>query len=61
MVKSVRLLVHTSTIASIEGDSDRWHTYTIVDYIDCHPRIYVVSDNNNDNDRLTAFDPGQPG
>jgi len=44
MLKSVRLLVHTSTITSIEGDSDRWHTYTIVDYIDCHPRIYVVPD-----------------
>jgi len=31
--------------------------WDITNYVDCEDMTY----NNNNNDRLTAFDPGQPG
>jgi len=33
-------------------------SYWIVYHMVCH---WLIQNNNNNNDRLTAFDPGQPG
>jgi len=38
-----------------------YFTHTLISIISSPVFILHSSDNNNNNDRLTAFDPGQPG
>jgi len=51
-----------------QGDEHPAYAYALLEYgpfTFYHNRHYIVNyrtrDNNNNNDRLTAFDPGQPG
>jgi len=44
-------------LSSVEADVYIWRYALLV----VHARKEDVYNNNNNNDRLTAFDPGQPG